>query len=56
MPLTNRVRGPYRKLRTELFSFGLWPKPYFRAYTYLSPTLFFMARALGARAIKNKVP
>ena len=38
MPLTNRVRGPYRKLRTELFSFG------------------FMAQALGARAIKNRIP
>ena len=38
MPLTNRVPGPYRKLRTELFSFG------------------FMAQALGARVIKNRIP
>ena len=26
IPLTNRVRGSYCKLRTEFFSFDLWPK------------------------------
>ena len=26
IPLTNRVRGPYRKLRTEFFLLDLWPK------------------------------
>ena len=26
IPLTNRVRGPYWKLRTEFFPFDLWPK------------------------------
>ena len=26
IPLTNRVRGPYCKLRTEFFPVDLWPK------------------------------
>ena len=26
IPLTNRVRGPYRNLRTEFSPFDLWPK------------------------------
>ena len=26
IPLTNPVRGPYRKLLTEFFPFDLWPK------------------------------
>ena len=26
LPLTNRVRGPYRQLRTEFFPVRLWPK------------------------------
>ena len=26
IPLTNQVRGPYWKLRTEFFSFDLWAK------------------------------
>ena len=25
IPLANRVRSPYRKLRTEFFPFDLWP-------------------------------
>ena len=25
IPLTNRVRGPYSKLRTEFFPVDLWP-------------------------------
>ena len=26
IPLTNRVRGPYCKLRTKFFPVDLWPK------------------------------
>ena len=26
MSLTNQVRGPYRKIRTEFLPFDLWPK------------------------------